>query len=136
MRVPADTPKTAANSPPSPQNGSGGVLVGVKPARGLAYIRKVATQETYAGGRIVVPDPVRDKVSAMQFEVVSLGNYEKCSDLDVCPFLTHSKRGEHKHRLQVGDWVLCRNRSWAPTPDPDVYVIKQAHILGVFRESD
>ena len=41
-----------------------------------------------------------------------------------------------QHRLNVGDWVLLRNRSWDLTPDPHIYAVRQEYILGVFRESD
>jgi hypothetical protein len=103
------------------------------PARGLAYIRHVTTCETYAGGRIVIPEPARDKVAAQQFIVVNVGDYEMCEDVDECP-RRHNKRGEHVHRLEQGDWVLVRNRSWMATPDPSVFVVKQDAILGKFVE--
>ena len=104
------------------------------PARGLAYIRHIETAETYAGGKVVIPEQARDRVARHQFIVVSVGNYEFCEDPDECP-RSHTKKGEHKHRLMQGDWVLCRNRAWSSTPDPDVYVIKVNDILGVFQEN-
>jgi co-chaperonin GroES (HSP10) len=109
------------------------LLIGLKPARGRAYIRHIETAETYTGGRIVIPEQARDKVSRQQFIVVSVGNYEFCDDVDACN-RPHTSKGEHRHYLQIGDWVLCRNRAWSSTPDPDVYVINQSDILGTFRE--
>jgi hypothetical protein len=120
-------------------------LVGFKPARGLAWIKKVVTEETYRGGRLIIPDQARDKVAKQQFSVVALGDYEFCGydSLDDCPLAHHIKRydifrgkwvAEHRHRLKVDDWVVCRNRSWGSTPDPDVYVIRVSDILGLFKE--
>jgi hypothetical protein len=102
------------------------------PARGLAYIRHIATAETL-GGRIVIPEQVRDKMAKFQFLVVSVGNYEICKDPDECK-RKHTKTGEHKHRLVEGDWIICRNRSWMLTPDPHVFCVKQSDILGKFKE--
>ena len=103
------------------------------PSRGLAYIKHIKTAETYAGSPIIIPEPARDKVSAQQFEVVAVGNYEICEDPDECR-RHHTKRGEHVHRLEEGDWVLVRNRAWLSTPDPDVFVVRQDAILGKFVE--
>lgn len=108
-------------------------LEGIHPARGLAFIRHIETAETYAGSSIIIPVQTRDNVAKQQFIVVSVGNYERCEDIEECN-RPHTKAGEHKHRLEVGDWVVCRNRSWIASPDPDVYIIRVNDILGVFRE--
>jgi co-chaperonin GroES (HSP10) len=108
-------------------------LVGVVPARGLAFVKHIQTEETYRGGSIIIPDQARDKVARQQTIVVSVGDYERCDDLEECN-RPHTKAGEHKHRLMEGDWVLCRNRSWGLTPDPDIYVIRVVDILGIFTE--
>ena len=108
-------------------------LDGFFPARGLVFIRKIETEETYAGSPIVIPDPARDKVAQCQFLVVSVGDYEWCDDPEDCPRIHH--RGVmHKHRLCVGDWVLLRKRSWMASPDPDLYIARQVDVLGVFQE--
>ena len=122
------------------------------PARGLAFIRHVTTEDRYAGGSIIIPDHVRDKVSRQQFNVVAVGLGDICEEPDDCgrehdvlctsveQRLPHGVIGsvtaEHLHTYQVrpGDWVLCRNRSWAATPDPDIYVIRQSDILGKWVE--
>lgn len=108
-------------------------LEGLYPARGLAFVRHVTTEETYAGSPIIVPSQARDKVAKLQMIVVSVGDYERCPDPDECP-RPHHKGVFHKHRLMQGDWVLVRNRNWMATPDPDIFVIWQADILGVFQE--
>jgi co-chaperonin GroES (HSP10) len=102
------------------------------PARGLTYIRHIKTAETYAGGRIVVPETARDKVAAQQFVIVAVGGYERCEDED-CE-RQHTVAGEHAHQLAAGDWVLVRNRSWLATPCPDTYVCRWDAILGKFVE--
>jgi co-chaperonin GroES (HSP10) len=109
-------------------------LVGIVPARGLAFVRHPATEETYCGGTIIIPETARDKVARQQMIVVSVGDYEFCEDVEECNRL-HWKGFMHKHGLQIGDWVLCRNRSWSLTPDPDVYVIRVVDILGIFTET-
>lgn len=110
------------------------ILEGFYPARGRAFIRHIETQETYAGSRIIVPDQARDKIAKCQFEVVSVGDYERCEDPDECN-RPHHKGVFHKHRLMQGDWILARNRSWMNTPDPHIYVIRVNDILGTFKET-
>jgi hypothetical protein len=105
---------------------------GVVPARGLALIRRIRTEDRYPGSRILLTDQSRDKVSACQFDIVAVGDYERCEDEDC--LRSHNKKNEHVHRLKVGDWVLCRNRSWELTPEPDLYVCKQDSILGKFEQ--
>jgi hypothetical protein len=105
------------------------------PARGLAYIRRIAVAESYNGSKIILTAKSRDKIIAQQFEVVAVGNYEFCEvDADdECP-RWHTKSGrEHPHRLEIGDWILVKNRAWMLTPDPEVFVVKQDAILGVFE---
>ena len=108
-------------------------LEGFFPARGRAFIRHVTTAETYAGSPIIVPAQARDKVAKCQFVVVSVGDYEVCEDPDECP-RPHYKGRFHMHRLQIGDWVLVKHRMEIITPDPDVFVVNQSDILGVFEE--
>jgi hypothetical protein len=120
-------------------------MIGVVPARGLAFIRRIVTAETYANSPIVLTNKSRDAVANCQFTIVAVGNYEYCDD-DECP-RRHSKRvrhatrrgepvtvREHPHQLKVTDWVLVKNKSWNATPDPNVYLVKQSDILGKFEE--
>ena len=111
------------------------------PARGLAFIKHIETEETYRGSSIIIPDQARDKIAKQQFIVVAVGEPEWCED-DECPRLhdpllrVDGEEYEFYHRSDVrgGDWVLCRNRSWAATPDPNIFVVRQADILGKFVE--
>lgn len=124
---------TAPESTETALNASLGHDLGVYPARGRAFIRHISTCETYASGKIVVPEHVRDKVARQQFILLSVGDYPRCDDPEGCD-RPHTKRGEHRHHLHTGDWILVRNRAWLATPDPDVYVCNTDDILGVFRE--
>jgi hypothetical protein len=130
--VTPESPIVALNAPERHD-----LLAGIHPARGRAFIRHVATAEVYPGGRVLIPVQARDKVAKMQFEIVALGNYEFCEadSWEDCPLAHHTKRSEHRHRLNVGDWVLVRNRAWDATPDPHIYIVRQEHILGVFKET-
>lgn len=105
------------------------------PAPGLAFIKHVETVETYANSPIIVTAATRDAISKTQFVVVSVGDYERCeADPGDC-LRHHDKRGRHPHRLVESDWVLVKNRSWSPTPDPEVFVCRQIDILGKFKET-
>jgi hypothetical protein len=115
------------------------------PARGLAFIRHIDTEERYQGGAIVIPEHIRDKVAKQQFNVVAVGLPALCEDYDDCSRrhrpVPDGKGGiGHRHHppmeLEAGDWVICRNRSWAATPDPNVFVVRQSDILGRFIEAE
>lgn len=105
----------------------------LRPARGLAFIKHIETEETYPGSAILVTQKTRDKITKCQFEVVRVGDYARCADED-CE-RPHTKFREHKHHLLEGDWVLCKNRAWMETDDEQIYVIRQDDIWGKFTPS-
>ncbi len=115
-----------------------------RPARGLAFIKHIETEDTYRGGKILIPDQARDKIAKMQFTVVDVGEAEVCEEPDDClrQHNLHVIPGTWKVKddlfhpcdVKVGDWVICRNRSWSATPDPDLYVVRQSDVLGKFVE--
>jgi hypothetical protein len=100
------------------------------PARGRAFIRRIETEENYPGSPILIPEHIRDKVVKCQFEVVRLGDYRRCKNEDCTR--RHAKGYQHAHNLELGDWVLCKHRSWMETDDPHVFVIWTDDILGKF----
>lgn len=131
------------------------------PAPGLAFVRKIATQENYAGSAILIPEQARDKTAASQWEIVACGAPEPCDDEDCerkhtflddaqrvallyprhpdaeTPYLRDERPDltfRHLCDIKPGDWVLCRKRSPSVTPDPDLFVIRQADVLGRFVE--
>jgi hypothetical protein len=101
------------------------------PARGLAFIRHIETEESYRGGAIVVPVQSRDKLSRQQFVIEAVGDYEFCDD-DECE-RPHTD-SMHAHDLREGDWILARSRSWMLTPDPHIFVVRVEDVLGKFEE--
>lgn len=107
-------------------------LDGFIPARGLAFIRHIEAAESYAGSTLIIPAKARDKIAKRQFVVTAVGGWEFCDDED-CE--RPHPQGLHLCSLDVGDWVLCRNRTWETTPDPDIFVIRQSDVLGVFEET-
>jgi co-chaperonin GroES (HSP10) len=107
----------------------------VRPASGLAFIRHIETESTYRGGTILIPETARDKVAKQQFVVVAVGDAERCEDEDCNRYHDSDFSAVfHPCDLSPGDWVLCRNRSWSLTPDPDIFVIRQGDMVGRFVE--
>lgn len=102
------------------------------PARGLAFIRHIQTEETYRGGAIIVTPKTRDKIAAQQFTVVAVGLPDYCED-DECE-RHHSTDSTHLYQVEPEDWVLVKNRTWLATPDPAVFVVKQIDVMGKFEE--
>ena len=110
------------------------------PARGLAFIRRIETEETYAGSPIILTDQSREKIARQQFTVLAVGGVEFCEDED-CErehAIRYTEYDEpvnvHLYDVAAGDWVLVRNRAWAETPDPNVFVVRQEAIVGKFIE--
>lgn len=126
--------------------------VSYTPAPGLAFVRKIETAERYAGSQIVIPEQARDKIAASQWEIVACGGPELCMDEDCTRIHIYSQTVEHQgvwvtpagkvleekawHPVDIvpGDWVLVKKRAPMPTPDPELYVIRQADALGRFVE--
>lgn len=111
-----------------------------QPARGLAFIERIDTQETYSNSPIIVTPKTRDQISKQQFTVLAVGGWERC-DEDDCErvHVTDDDPPDytrvHFHNVDVGDWVICRNRSWGETPDPKVFVVRCDDILARFTET-
>jgi hypothetical protein len=121
------------------------------PAPGLAFIRKIHTDERYRGSAIVIPEAARDKLAELQWEIVSVGAPEPCDDedcerhhglrfsvhTDETNALTHTSQGlVHPCDLAPGDWVLVRKRAESATPEPGLYVIRQSDVLGRFEPDE
>jgi hypothetical protein len=112
------------------------------PTRGKAFIKHIETSENYANSPIVITPKTRDAIAKCQFTVVAVGEWERCDEPMECE-RPHGVDGigspvkvwTHPHNVRVGDWVLCRNRSWDVTPDPSVYVVRVDDILGKFVET-
>lgn len=116
-----------------------------RPMPGLCFVRKISTVEQYPGSQIIVPEQARDKIVEAQWEIVSVGAPEPCDDED-CERWHHHVAGpggmvnedhwmEHPCDLAPGDWVLTRKRSVVPSPQPELYIVRQDDCIGRFVEA-
>ena len=112
------------------------------PSRGNLLVREVETSETLPGGRIVLPEQVREHYSAMQYECVSVGEPERCEDEDCerqhLPSIEMREiNGRRKRTLlhyshvHAGDWVLTKPRVAIDTGMDGLYIIRQDDVVGV-----
>lgn len=117
------------------------ILDGFTPARGLCFVRRIETEEAYAGSKIVIPQQARDKVSRDQFVIIEAGDWERCEDYEECEqyHMWDYKEDEyiwlHPHDLVAGDWVLIRYRSLLASPDPGVHIVSYRDVLAKFLEA-
>ena len=110
------------------------------PARGLLLVKRVETDETRPGGRIVLPASARERLTSAQCEVVAVGKPTACDDED-CPRL-HQWDEEtqgmiHACRVAVGDWRVVQPRAFVATPDPEANerLVKQDNVLAILQEA-
>lgn len=100
----------------------------MRPARGRVLVRRVETEETLPGGRIVLPETVREGMTGQQVEVVAVGLWPECSDGD-CGRLHED--GQHPCRIDAGAWAVVAPRSLVATDEAGVYVVAQDDVLAV-----
>src|SRR5205085_5166080 len=91
------------------------------PARGRVLLRRVESGESYPGGKIIIPEPVRDALMAQHAEVVAVGKPAWCEDYETCPRPPEAHgafagdyqtfRWTHPCELPVGAWVLVAKRA-------------------------
>lgn len=123
----------------------------MKPARGLVLVRRVETDETIPGGRIILTQNERENMAAYQCEVVAVGSPERCEKPKKCNVKRHLewfrmpvggtmprdcvyKASLHEHNLKAGDWVLIRPRSLTqPNSEKKEYLVRQSDVMAVFR---
>src|SRR5256885_15779657 len=55
------------------------------PGRGRVLLRRVESGESYPGGKIIIPETVRDALMAQHAEVVAVGEPALCEHFDTCP---------------------------------------------------
>lgn len=126
------------------------------PAPGLAFVRRVTTEENYRGSGIVIPEQARDKLSEMQWEIVACGAPEPCDDEDceryhecevatweICSREPFKDKGLdilrirfHRCDLAPGDWVLLRKRSAVESPEPELWIVRQDAVIGRFTVTE
>lgn len=104
----------------------------MKPARGLLLVRPVHTAETFAGGRIIVPDHAKARLTAWQCECLAVGDQEVCEDEDCA---RQHVDGEHPCPVHPGDWLVVQPRTFVDTYAlrEDVWVVRQDNVLAIVR---
>src|ERR1041385_3799902 len=106
------------------------------PARGRCLVRKVETQETIPGGRILLPESVREGMTGQQVEVVAVGLEPICDDHDCerlhvgCPNGCFDGR-RHPCQVASGAWAIVAPRSLVEADEDGLYVIAQDDVLAV-----
>lgn len=96
-------------------------------------MRKVETQESYAGSKIVLPEAVREQIASQQVEIVKVGADPICEDTDC-------ERPHYRHfsldRLHVfhgkpGDWAVIAPRSLTESGEDGLYLVPQDDVLAI-----
>lgn len=101
----------------------------LKPRDGTVIVTPIATAETF-GGRIIVPQQTRDRLTVQQFTVVAAGGVpDRGEDADD-PALR--AEDEAKAGLQPQDWILVQHRSWMEL-DRHRFIVPFNAVLGRFR---
>lgn len=106
-------------------------------------VRCVETAEQFAGGKIVLPAEVREKIAAQQVEILAVGRERTCDDpdcerqhahQDVRPFYINSQ-WEHTHPFhgKQGDWALIAPRSLTECGDESgqTFLVNQDDVLAI-----
>ena len=107
-----------------------------RPSRGLLLVTPVDATDTLPGGRILVPDAAKQRMTAWQCEVIAVGAAEACDD-EECE-RQHLHDGEHTHGcpVEVGDWLLVRPRSFvdASVLGRELRLVRQSDVLAIVRQ--
>ena len=124
----------------------------MRPNRGFVLVTPVETSDTLGGGKIVLPESVREGMAAYQCHVLAIGLPEICGD----------KKCERPHKVEfphgassgfapvvsalahpippelvVGAWVLVRQRCYIDAGDPlgKQYFVHINNVEAVFVQS-
>ena len=107
----------------------------ITPTRGRLLVKPVDTNETLAGGRIVLPEGTRTHWSMGQYEIVAVGDAPYCDD-DECerPHVRFFDANVHEvdSRIQEGAWVLTRPRTAIDAGERDRFFVSVEDVIGVF----
>lgn len=105
------------------------------PARGLLLVRRVDAEDTFAGGRVLVPDSAKARLTAWQWDVVAVGLPAVC-DARKCDRHHEVVKGVRVHPCDVraGDWIMVRPRSDVEVDTlAGLCVVAQDDVWGVWR---
>jgi len=92
------------------------------PAPGLALIKRPTLAQSM--GRITLLGKTVEGWSAGQAELIAIGP-------PAIPDDPEEETWPVDERLVAGTWLLTRFRSWLPTDDPNLFVIRQEDILAI-----
>lgn len=126
----------------------------MRASRGRCIVRKVVTEETLGGGKIILTEATRERMTGQQVIVESVGTPEVCKDKKcqrphfrdgvvtdsdesgdvwvarVREFNTHAPPPS----LKAGAWCLVRPRAFVSLSDTeDLYLVKHSDILAIFH---
>lgn len=103
----------------------------MRPARGRLIVQKPDTEETMPGGRIVLTQNERERMSANQVSVIAAGAPELCTRKRC---RRHHDGNTHPHGIKAGDWLLIQHRALIEADkDKGYYIISQNDALAIFR---
>ena len=94
-----------------------------RPLTGWLLVKPIETEEKFPGGLIVIPEAVRDRTAAWQYEVVSQGPLLEPEE-DEEPFTPS--------QFQVGDWILSRSRSAFLVEEEGIILLAESDCWGRF----
>ena len=108
------------------------------PARGTVLVRKLQTEDTIRGGKIVLPEQVRESMTPNQVEIVATGLPVLCDDEDCerlhgvwVDFHDYRSLRVHDHELSEGQWVIIAPRSLVETHEDGLYLASQDAVLAI-----
>lgn len=123
-------------------------------------MRPVETEDTLPGGRIVLVDATRERMTANQCEVIAVGAFAECDPtrsraerkcsrihgtencqcddmaLAGCAEGDCGGRRVHPCPVRAGDWLVVRPRAYlaGPIPERPERFIHQDDVLAILRE--
>ena len=103
------------------------------PARGTVLVRKIETEDTYRGGKILLPETARENLTANQVEIVAVGFPATCEDED-CERPHDANRG---HPVLPGyrlpQWAILAPRSLVATHEDGLFIAAQDAVLAIVQ---
>lgn len=112
----------------------------IAPSRGRLLVRRVETDERFAGSLLIMPQTVREGLAANQVQIVAAGPSGYCTNKR-CE-RPHVGDGDDRQHpadplLTVDAWALVRHRSLIEASDTDrLYFVEQDHVEAVFQVED
>lgn len=125
----------------------------MKPARGVILVRPVESEETRAGGVIILTADTRERMTLGQCEVVAVGEAAECDPARSraerrCERMHFTERVErdglgyplrtHGCDVRIGDWLLVRPRAFIDGPEPEKkeWFVHQDDVVAILGRED